>query len=110
MPSVYRSVELTLLEHSTAGNPPKKFDGQTVEITREPDTVRTGVDGYTSSGRHPTKIFWHGGTAKSFANITNVRVVADNGEVLIDNDQLCTTYHLPKDASGGVNFEVLRER
>jgi len=105
--STHRHVEVTLLEHSTAGNPPKKFVGQTVEIVREPDTVQTGVDGHTSSARHPTKIFWHGGTAKSLANITNVRIVADDVGVLINDDQLCTTFQVPKDVSGGVKFEVL---
>jgi hypothetical protein len=107
--STHRHVEVTLLEHSTAGNPPKKFAGQTAEIVREPDTVQTGVDGHASSAHHPTEIFWHGGTAKSLANITNVRIVADNGEVLINDDQLCTTFQVPKDGSGSVKFEVLSE-
>jgi hypothetical protein len=108
--STHRTVEVTLLEHSSAGNPPRKFVGQTVEITPDPDTVPTAVDGHTSRASHPTKIFWHGGTAKSLAYITNVRIIAGNGEVLIDDDQLILTFQAPKDVSGGVKFEVLRNQ
>lgn len=96
------------MEKSSAGRPPIKFAGQTVEIVHEPDTVKTGVDGHISRARHPSIIFWHGGASKSFANVTHVKIVADGGIVLID-DELTSTYNAPKDVSGGVKFEVLRE-
>ena len=106
MPHAYQKVEVTLIENSTAGNPPKRFAGQTVEITHEPDTVQTSVDAFTSYGRHPSKIFWRGGIAKSFASITHVKIAAASGEVLVDG-QLISTFQAPQDVSGGVKFEIL---
>ncbi len=100
-------VELILVENSTAGNKPKSFAAQTVEIHHEADTVITGVDGHTSRGRHPSKVLWQGGTASNLENITNVKIVGNNGEVLVDGE-LNTTYGVPRDIVGGVEFFVLK--
>jgi hypothetical protein len=56
---------------------------------------------------HPSKIFWVGGTAKELANITNVKIVADTGAILIDGE-LNTKCCVPRERSGGVEFDVLR--
>jgi hypothetical protein len=98
---------ITLVENSTAGNPPKTFDAQTVEITHEADTVVRGVDGRTSIGHHPATIFWLGGTAKNLAGITNVKIVGPNGDVLVDGE-LNTTFGVPSDVTKGVKFFVLK--
>lgn len=42
-----KNVQIALVENSSAGNPPKIFPAQTVEIVHETDTSRTGVDGFT---------------------------------------------------------------
>jgi len=100
--------EITLTENSTAGNQPKIFAEQTVEICHEADTVNTGVDGYTSRGRHPSKVLWRGGTAKDLVGITDVKIVGNNkGEVLVDGE-LNATYGGPRDIVGGVEFFVLK--
>lgn len=100
-----KNVEVTLVEYSTAGNPPKTFTAQTVEIAHEADTVVTGVDGHISIGRHPSKILWFGKTTKDLANITNVKIAGKNGEVLIDGE-LNTNYGA-RDTAIGVEFYVL---
>jgi hypothetical protein len=99
--------EITLVENSTAGNQPRIFAEQTVEVHHEADTVIPGVDGNISRGRHQSKVFWLGGTAKDLAHITNVRIVGNNGDVLIDGD-LINTYGAPRDVAGGVKFDVLK--
>jgi hypothetical protein len=99
-------VEITLVENSTAGNPPRIFAAQTVKIDHEADTVKQGVDGHTSIGRHPSKIFWFGGVAKDLANITNLKVVGNGGELLVDGE-LNTTHGVPRDTADGVEFFVL---
>ena len=95
------------VENSTAGIPPKTFAGQTVELTHEPDTIVTSVDGRLSTAHHPSTILWHGGVAKDFANITDVKIVGNNGQVLIDGE-LNRLYEVPRDVAGGVLFLVLR--
>jgi len=60
-----KNVQITLVENSSAGNPPKIFASQTVEIAHEADTITTSVDGLISTARHPSKIFWHGGSPKT---------------------------------------------
>jgi hypothetical protein len=99
--------EITLVENSTAGNQPKIFAAQTVEIRHEADTVITGLDNHTSRGRHPSKVFWLGGTAKDLMNITDVKIVGNNGGVLVDGE-LNATYDGPRDIVGGVEFFVLK--
>ncbi|WP_234732157.1 hypothetical protein [Acidocella facilis] len=100
------NVDITLVENSTAGNQPKVFFGQIVEIGSESDTVVTSVDGFTSRGRHPSEIFWHGGTARSLKHITNVTII-QSGAVLIDAE-LNTFFGGPSDITGGVKFFVLK--
>jgi hypothetical protein len=99
--------EITLKENSTAGNQPKTFDAQIVEIRHKADTVVQGLDGHTSSARHPSEIIWHGGAAKDLANITHVKIVGKNGNVLVDGE-LNTHYDVPRDIASGVKFFVLK--
>lgn len=100
-------VEITLISNSTAGNQPKQFTAQTVEITHAPDTVLHGVDGKESRARHPSTIRWHGGTAKNLHGITDVRIVDSRGAVLIDGG-LTTYSRVIREVDGWVTFDVLR--
>jgi hypothetical protein len=101
-----RNATITLKENSSAGSPPKTFIGQTVEIANEANTVVRSVDGFTSTARHPSKIFWLEGSAKDLASITNVKI-ASAGKVLCDGE-LNKTYGGPSERrSGGVEFFVL---
>ena len=99
--------DVTLVENSTAGNQPRTFAAQTVEIAHEADTIVTSADGHTSRARHPSKIFWRGGTARDLDNITDVRITDSSGVVLIDGE-LNTNRHIPRDVPGGVTFNVLK--
>ena len=90
-----RNVTITLSESSTAGNPPKIFATQDIVITHERDAVITGVDGKTSVARHPSEILWRGAKAKELKNITDIKIVADSGAVLIDGE-LHTNYEAPR--------------
>jgi hypothetical protein len=98
--------QVTLTENSTAGNGPKVFSNQEVEITNTPPTVQQSVDGPISVGRHESTVIWHGGKAADLKTITNVRIVGSDGQVLIDGE-LCNTFEAPKDFNGGVKFSVL---
>jgi hypothetical protein len=98
--------DITLIEESTAGNPPKVYAAQRLEIRSVPSTIVVGVDGNRSVGDHPSEILWHGGTAADLAHITNVRITDTNGAVLIDGS-LNTFHTVPHDVSGGVRFDVL---
>jgi hypothetical protein len=106
MSTMKQVAEITLVENSTAGNKPKIFAEQTVQIHHEADTVVTSVDGITSRGRHPSKVFWLGGGAIMLKNITDVKIVGANGATLIDGS-LNTHYAMPRDVAGGVEFFVL---
>jgi hypothetical protein len=97
---------ITLVENSTAGNPPKVFAAQTVRIHRQPDTVITGADGHVNSARHPTKVEWTGGTAKDLLDITDMIITCANGEVLVDAE-VNRNFSAPFDIAGGVMFLVL---
>ena len=99
--------DIMLEEQSTAGKPPKTFAGQMVEIIYEKPTVVVSVDGYTSIGEHPSKVFWRGGAAVELAGITHVKLQqSDSGQVLVDGG-LNTNYEAPRDVPGGVRFEVM---
>jgi hypothetical protein len=105
-PMTIRNATITLKENSSAGNPPKTFIGQTVVIATEAEAVARSVDGFTSTARHPSKIFWSEGSAKDLASITNVKI-ASAGKLLIDGE-LNKTYGGPSERAGGVEFFVLR--
>jgi hypothetical protein len=105
--TVKRTADITLVENSTRGKKPKIFPAQTVEITDVDDTVCQGVEGHTSKGRHPSKIRWFGGDAIELENITNVIIVGNSGEMLIDGE-LSAHYGAPRNFAGGVEFSVLR--
>jgi hypothetical protein len=98
--------DITLIENSTAGNAPKSFTAQTVEVRHEADIVITGADGPTSAGKRPSKVLWIGGTANDLANITDVKIIGRNGEVLVDA-ALNVNFDAPRDVAGGVEFAVL---
>lgn len=97
---------VSLIENSTAGNSPKIFDAQEVEITHERDTSIQGADGHISRASHPSKIVWFNGRADSLRNITDIKITQNNGNVLIDGE-LNTVYGAPRDIDGGVIFYVL---
>ena len=107
MARMKRTAQITLIENSTAGNKPKVFAAQTVEVIDEPDTIVSSVDRHISQASHPSTIFWHGGAASQFVGITNVTIVGSDGQVLVDGE-LNTTYGAPKDVTGGVKFFVLK--
>lgn len=101
-----RTAEITLTENSTAGSPPKVFARQSVEITHEADTVVRSVDGHVARGRHPSTVVWFGGSLKDLEGVTNVKVVTDRGEILIDGE-LNTFQGGPNEIAEGVRFFVL---
>jgi hypothetical protein len=97
--------DITLIENSTAGNAPRTFTKQKIEIEGEPPTVKISADGYESIGHHPTKITWYGGTVEDVDGITDVKIVSQ-GRVVIDG-AFNTFVHQPHAISGGVVFYVL---
>ena len=113
---LHRSVEVTLIENSSAGSPPRKFAGQTCDIEHEATIYSTGVDGKTSHARQPTTVLWREGKAEWFGRnpaaglmtVTNVKIVASDGSVLIDDWPLCTNRGVPRDVGNGVEFFVLQ--
>lgn len=112
---LHRAVEVTLIENSTAGNPPRVSVGQTCEIEHEPTIYSTGVDGITSHARQPTKIVWHEGKAEWFGRdaatgmmaVTNVKIIASDRSPLIDGWELITNPGIPRNLERGVEFFVL---
>jgi hypothetical protein len=113
---MHRSVKLTLIENSTAGKPPKTFNDQSCDIEHEPTIYETSADGIKSHARQPTTIVWHEGKAEWFGRnaatglmaVTNVRIVASDGKVLIDDWELITNPGVPHNVDRGVEFFVLR--
>jgi hypothetical protein len=101
------TVEITLISNSTAGNKPKTFTAQTVEITHQPDIVLRGVDGRESTGHLPSTIRWLGGTTRDLQGITDVRIVDSRGAVLIDG-RLNFHFRTPREIDGWVIFDVLK--
>ena len=101
-----QKAHITLFENSTAGGPPRVFNDQIVEVSHEPDTVVSSVDGHLSKGSHPSTIFWQGGTAKQLSNVTDVAIAFSNGESF--GGALNTTYGIPRDVTDGVIFFLLR--
>lgn len=102
------TANISLIENSTAGNLPKTFDAQEVEITRQSDTVIQGVDGHISTASHPSKIIWFNGRADSLRNITDIKITKNNGNLLIDG-QLNTFSGIQRDIDNGVVFYVLTQ-
>src|ERR1700680_3900155 len=111
---LHLAVEITLIENSTAGNPPNVLAGQTWEIEHEPTIHSTGVDGITSHARQPTKIVWHEGKAEWFGRnaatgmmaVTNVKIIASDYSPLIDGWELITNPGIPRNVDRGVEFLV----
>jgi hypothetical protein len=99
--------EITLIENSTAGNPPKVFRAQTVSIVHELSTVMESSEGEFAAGRHPSTVVWSGGNVRELDDITDVKIVAGNGEVLIE-DELNRFHGGPHEVNRGVEFYVLR--
>jgi hypothetical protein len=102
----HSNVKVTLIEESSANNPPKTYSGQIVEIHHEPDTVRQGVDGKVSRGSHPSTILWYGGSESQLRQITRVLIHAHDGGVLLDAEVNRNTDQ-PRDVGAGVRFLVL---
>jgi hypothetical protein len=104
--TVYRNVEVTLIENSSAGNPPKIFSAQNIEIDYVPDTVKTSVDGILSTASHPSTILWHGAKASDFKHVTNIKVAHRDGSVLF-NGAIIRHYQAPHDVSKGVELQAM---
>ncbi len=102
-----KNANILLIENSTSGNPPKLFEAQHVEILYENDTTMRGVDGDVSRGSHPSTVLWFGGKAKDLSGITNVKITAADGNVLLDGE-LNTFSGAPKNTDVGVQFFVLK--
>lgn len=101
-------VDLMLVENSTAGNSPKFFRSQQVEILHEKATVIQSVDGIRSTGIHPSKILWFGGELAELQGITNIKITAENGSILIDGT-LNAFNQVPKKVGESIQFFVLGE-
>src|SRR5579883_2003194 len=99
--------DITLIEDSTAGNPPRVCRAQRVQIEAESDTLVQSVDGFLSSAQHPSTIRWLGGEVKDLEHITNVKIVAsDSGVALIDG-AVNRNFAQPRMVDGCVEFKVL---
>jgi len=97
--------DITLIENSLAGTD-TFFPAQKIQIERTAPTVRTGADGISSTGNHPTKIEWHGGNAGALKRVTDIRIVAQ-GRLVVEAP-VNRFYESPRDSgSGSVIFYVL---
>ena len=105
--TLYKDVEITLDEYSTAGNPLKKFTGQTVEIELQPTRTTTGVDGRLSTWNEVSPVLWYERTAKDLNDIHRIKIVASDGTVIFDGD-VNRNYEQPRDTPQGVRFNVFR--
>lgn len=97
---------IILIENSSAGNPPKTFADQMVDIQQVSDTRHVSVDGIISTAKHPSTIIWYGGTASDFENITDIQIIASDGETLVDSEIL-RNFEQPCATQNGVQFQVL---
>jgi hypothetical protein len=98
--------DITLIENSSAGNPPKTFVDQMVDIRRVADTFHPSADGIISTAKHPSTILWYGGNVSDFEHITNVQIVASDGTMLVDAEIL-RNFEQPHAITGGVQFQVI---
>jgi hypothetical protein len=102
-----QTADITLIQNSTAGNPPKVYRSQTVEIIHESDTIVQSVDGHVTKGSHPSTITWFGARLEDLVEITDVKIVTAKGDVLVDGE-LNTFQGAPHQVGNGVRFFVLR--
>jgi hypothetical protein len=114
---MHRSVEITLNENSSAGKPPRKFAAQTCDIEYGRTHYEPSVDSPPSPARQPTKVVWHEGNAEMFGQrnaagmlpVTDVKILASDGALLIDDWPLCTNRDVPRNLDNdGVVFFVLQ--
>jgi hypothetical protein len=105
---VVRTLNITLIEDSTGGGLPRKFNDQSVDVSRELVTHVVSADGLASHGNHPRRLVWFGGRAEQLRGVTDV-LMEDSwtAEVVIDAP-LNTHNFSPADVAGGVEFWVLR--
>ena len=98
--------DITLIENSSANNPPKVFKAQTVEIRFTDNTTHMSNDGILATARHPSTVTWYDGKKAEFDHITDVLIVAPDGTVLMER-ALLLNFMAPHDVAGGVQFQVL---
>jgi hypothetical protein len=98
--------DVTLIERSSAGNPPKVFTGQTADIRRQDISTHMSADGLLTADRHPSTVKWFGGNATDFDHITNVLIVAPDGTIVIDAEIL-RNFKQPHAINSGVQFQVM---
>ena len=100
--------DILLTENSTNGYFQTTFKAQKVKIKHKKPTVIQGVDGYISIGNHLSEVVWLNGRASSLQNVTHIKIIRDNGNVLIDGE-LNTFHSNPQDIDNDVFFYVLTE-
>jgi hypothetical protein len=98
-------VTITLVEDSTADNPPKHFHDQTVDIQKNTYPPTLGVDGKVSPAALSSKIVWKGGHAAMLEDITNVQIVSRDGKTLVDGAMDRNTAPV-RESGGSVTFYV----
>jgi hypothetical protein len=105
----YTKVTVVLIENSPRGNR-RQFDGQSVEIDREPTVTQMSVDGQLSIGELPTHVLWKEGRASHFQHVTDVRITTLDDRIIVEGT-LNRTFNWPRDsteASPSIYFEVRR--
>lgn len=100
--------DILLTENSTNGYFQTTFKAQTVKIKHKKPTVMQGADGYISIGNHPSEVVWLNARASSLKNVTHIKIIQDNGNVLVDGE-LNTFYGGPRDIDNDVIFYVFAE-
>jgi len=100
------TVEITLIENSMAGGPTRILAGQRVQISGGGVTRVMSVDGIPAHGNHPWHLLWSGGFAADLRGVTDVKMVDNSGEVIVDGELDYNS--APSDVLGGVEFRVLR--
>lgn len=103
-----KTVDILLVENSTAGNLPKIFKAQTVEVFHELDAVLTGIDGRVSTGSYPSKVVWFGGLVSYLNHITDITITDTKDSVVLIDGTLNTNYGVPRNVDDTVIFHVLK--
>jgi hypothetical protein len=103
-----RTVNITLIEDSTSGGPPRKFNDQSVDLSREVVTHVVSADGFPTHGNHPRRLVWFGGRAEQLRGVTDVLMEDSRTAEIVIDAPLNTFNFSPTDVAGGVEFWVLR--
>jgi hypothetical protein len=102
----YTKVTVVLIENSSRGNLPQQFDGQLVEIDREPTITKMSVDGQLSIGELPTHVLWKEGRASQLQYVTGLKITTSDDRIIVEG-ALKSTFNWPRDTTEGVSFDIL---